>query len=143
MGAQIRLLLELLHVVAVRAGVQPPVDVLDVVARTVPARLGEFGGEAPVGGAVEPHEEAFDHGARTNLKASQRREVLRAEQLGAGTLLVRGGRVHRAARSYAGNVSPAIAIGSSAAGVLTGGAGPGPDPERELVMVRSTANARV
>ena len=67
-AAQVGLVLELLDVVAVGAGEEPPVEVAEVVAGAVLAVFGELDREAVVGAAVQAAPQPLDHAARAQLQ---------------------------------------------------------------------------
>src|SRR5690606_41318312 len=85
--AEVRLLLELLDVEAVRAAVHAPVDVAEVVAGLVHPVLGELDGETAVRRAVYAGEESLDDVARDELEAAERGEL-------AGCAEIRAARPH-------------------------------------------------
>ena len=70
-GAEIGLLLKLLHVQPVVAAQQLPVDVAQLVTRLVHPVLGELHREPPPGRAVQAGEKAFDHPFGQQFQAGQ------------------------------------------------------------------------
>lgn len=86
-----RLSMVALQVCALAAREHVPVDVSQVIARSVRAVLGKLLTEAEVRGAVQTGHEAIDHRARDELEARDRREHGGVEQAlhqlpaGAGT----------------------------------------------------------
>ena len=84
-GPQVRLLFELLHEEAVGPAVHAPVDVPEVVSRLVVPQLGELRGEAPVRGAVEPHEETLHHLPGDEFDPAQGRQGPGVQEVGSGS----------------------------------------------------------
>ena len=84
--------LELLDVEPIGPRVEPPVDAPDVVARHVPAVLGEVDGDAQVRRLVQAVDEPLDHETRGQLEAADTGQHLGVDEPGAGR---RGGRVGR------------------------------------------------
>ena len=80
----VRVGLVLLYVIAIRAGVQPPVHAADVVARHVAAVLGKIHRRAEVRRAVNAVDEPVDDGARDQLEVADAREDDRINEPGAG-----------------------------------------------------------
>ena len=74
----------LLHVKAIGACVQAPVDATDVVARHVAAVLGEVDRRAEERRAVQAVDEAFDDVARHELEVADAHQHLGVDELGAG-----------------------------------------------------------
>jgi len=70
----------LLDVVAIGAGVQPPVDAPDVIAGDVAAVLGEVDRGAEERRAMQAVDEAFDDVARHQLEVANPREDLRIHE---------------------------------------------------------------
>ncbi len=71
---------ELLHVEAVGAGEEPPVDAADVVSRHVGPVLGEVYGSSEVGRAMKAADEALDHRAGEEAQVRDPRENVRVDE---------------------------------------------------------------
>src|SRR5262245_40767544 len=81
MAVEIRFFLEFLHVVAIAARVDLPVDRRQIVTRQVLAVLGELDAESFEGTAVEPREKPFDNRASFQLEGAEARHNRRIEKL--------------------------------------------------------------
>src|SRR5262249_41136973 len=81
---RVRVRFVLLDVEAIGPREQPPVDAADVVARHVPAMLGEINGRAEVGRAVHPVDEAVDDRSREELEVADPRKNRRVDEPGPG-----------------------------------------------------------
>ena len=79
-AVEVRLLLELLDVVAIAARVDLPVDGGDVVAGNVLAVLGELDAEALERAAVQAGQQPFDDGPRLQLERAEARHDRRVEK---------------------------------------------------------------
>jgi len=90
-AAEVRLVLEPLDVVAVRAGEQLPVDVPGVVAGGVFAILAELDGEAVIGAPVDPLDEPLDRHPRPDLEALDAHQGPGVDGRGRGRGRNRGG----------------------------------------------------
>jgi len=101
-AAEVGLVLELLDVMAVGPGEDPPVEMARVIAGGVLAILGEFDGEAVIGAAMEAGPESLDDGAGAQFEAADGHERLGMDEGGAGGKLD-GAVVH--VRAGAGTVS--------------------------------------
>jgi hypothetical protein len=101
-AAEVGLVLELLDVMAVGPGEDPPVEMARVIAGGVLPILGEFDGEAVIGAAMESGPESLDHGAGAEFEAADGHERLGMDEGGASGKLD-GAVVHE--RAGAGTVS--------------------------------------
>ena len=79
MTGEVRFFLELLDEDAVAAAVDFPIDVPQVVAGSVLAVLGEFGGEAVIGAAMCSGDGSFDGAASAQRQPFQLAERSRIE----------------------------------------------------------------
>ena len=95
-GAEVGLLLVLLHVQPVVAAQHLPVDVAQLVAGLVHPVLGELDREAAPGRPVQSGQEAFDHTFGHELEPAEARDVHRIEQIETGAPGGRLDLVHRA-----------------------------------------------
>ena len=93
-GAEVGLLLELLHVQAVVAAQDLPVHVAQLVARLIHPVLGELDGEPSAGRSVEAGQEAFDDPFGDDLEPAQLGDLEGVEQIEPGAVLDCSGAVH-------------------------------------------------
>src|SRR6266404_9318278 len=78
-AAQIGLILEFFDVKPIAAGVEAPIEVAQVVARTVLTILGELDGKAVVGAAVQSVPETFNNHFGAQLKVFDRHQSERID----------------------------------------------------------------
>lgn len=101
-ATEVGFVLELLDVMAVGPGEDPPVEMARIIAGGVLAILGELDGEAVVRAAMEAGPESLDDGAGAEFEAADGHERLGMDEGGAGGKLD-GAVVH--VRAGAGTVS--------------------------------------
>src|ERR1043166_3830001 len=82
MTAQVGLILELLDVIAVRAGVEAPIKITRVIARGVLTVLGKLDGETVIRTAMESVPEAFDDDPGTEFEVLDGHERMRRNKVG-------------------------------------------------------------
>ena len=110
-GAEVGLLLELLHVEPVVAAQDLPVDVAQLVARLVHPVLGELDGESAAGRAVQAGEKAFDDAFGDHFEPAELGDLEGVEQVEPGAGRGRCGAIHAAFNRRGVGGAEAIQVG--------------------------------